>query len=61
MFLVERALGISEAAPERLVLPPAGGAAKLSFYFDYSSLWSYLRFMRLGNLIHSVALVQVSL
>ena len=60
MFLVERALGSQEAAPERLVVPPpTAGAAKLSFYFDYSSPWSYLGFLRLDSLIQSVAPVQV--
>lgn len=59
MFFVERVLGMREAAPERLVMPPAGGAAKLSFYFDYSSPWAYVGFMRLSGLMQSVAPVQV--
>ena len=59
MFFVERALGIREAGPERLTTPPAGGAAKLTFYFDYSSPWGYVGFMRLGSLIHNVAPLQV--
>ena len=60
MFFVERELGVAEAAPERLATPPSsGGAAKLSFYFDYSSPWSYIGFMRLGSLLRSVAPVQV--
>ena len=60
MFFVERALGMRGVAPERLTTPPSsGGAAKLSFYFDYSSPWAYVGFMRLGSLVESVAPVQV--
>ncbi|CAI8052783.1 2-hydroxychromene-2-carboxylate isomerase [Geodia barretti] len=62
MFFVERALGMRGVAPERLTTPPSsGGAAKLSFYFDYSSPWAYVGFMRLGSLVESVAPVQVNI
>ena len=56
---MERALGVKEPPPERLVTPPARGAAKLSFFFDYSSPWAYVGFMRLGRLIQNVAPMQV--
>ena len=59
MFFVERALGRKEAGPERLTTPPSRGAAKLAFFFDYSSPWAYVGFMRLGRLVESVAPVQV--
>lgn len=59
MFFVERALGVADAAPDRLVMPPAQGAGKLSFYFDYSSPWSYIGLMRLASLARNVAPVQV--
>ena len=61
MFFVERALGVADAAPERLVMPPAQGAGKLSFYFDYASPYAYLGFMRLASLARNVAPVQVTL
>ena len=60
MLFVERALGMRGVAPERLTTPPSsGGAAKLSFFFDYSSPWAYIGFMRLGSLVKSVAPVEV--
>ena len=59
MFFVERALGRVEAAPERLLFPPSHGAGKLSFYFDFSSPWSYVGFMRLTSLAANVAPLQV--
>ena len=59
MFFVERALGLREAAPERLTTPPAAGSARLTFYFDYSSPWAYIGFMKLDSLIRNVAPVQV--
>jgi 2-hydroxychromene-2-carboxylate isomerase len=61
MFFVERALGRKEAGPERLATPPPTGAAKLSFYFDYSSPWAYIGFMRLCSLVRSVAPVKVNI
>ena len=59
MFFVERALGVREAAPERLATPPAAGSARLAFFFDYSSPWAYVGFMKLDSLIRNVAPVQV--
>ena len=59
MFFVERALGLHKAVPERLTTPPAAGRARLAFFFDYSSPWAYVGFMRLDSLIQSVAPIQV--
>jgi 2-hydroxychromene-2-carboxylate isomerase len=61
MFFVERALGLRDAAPERLTTPPAAGRARLAFFFDYSSPWAYVGFMKLESLIQSVAPIQVNI
>lgn len=61
MFLVQRALGCLEAEPERLVAAPQQpSSAKLTFFFDYASPWSYLASERLEWLLQSVAPVQVT-
>ena len=61
MFFVERALGMVGAEPERLVTAPTENrAAKLTFYFDYSSPWSFIGYMRLENMLASVAPVNVN-
>ena len=62
MFFVERALGVKDAVPERLLSPPATGGrkARLTFFFDYSSPWSYLGCCRLDALLRSVSPVEVS-
>ena len=61
LFLVERALGVRDAEPKRLCLPLKAhhSSARLSFYFDYSSPWSFLGFMRLQRMIDSVKPVNV--
>lgn len=61
MFLVERALGVTTAEPERLFHPPKGGnsSSHLSFYFDYASPWSFLGCMRLQRMVDSVKPVNV--
>lgn len=61
MFLVQRALGHLDSEPERLVPSPLQPAsAKLTFFFDYASPWSYLASERLEQLLKSVAPVQVT-
>ena len=59
LFLVERALGIVDGEPERLMYPPGSGRAHLTFYFDYSSPWSYVGCLRLQKVLESVSPVQV--
>jgi 2-hydroxychromene-2-carboxylate isomerase len=60
MFLVEHCLGVGDAAPERLVPAPSQpSSAKLTFYFDYASPWSYLASLRMEELLRSVAPVSV--
>lgn len=59
MFMVERALGLSSSAPERLMPAPPHGAATLSLFFDFSSPWSYLAVARLPKLLREVAPIQV--
>ena len=59
LFLVEQALGLHGAEPERLMSPQGGGTARLTFFFDYSSPWAYLGCMRLQHVLEGVAPVQV--
>lgn len=59
LFLVERALGICGAEPERLMSPMRPGRAHLTFFFDYSSPWSYVGCMRLQKVLESVSPIQV--
>eukprot|EP00731_Ephydatia_muelleri_P032388 Em0023g895a len=61
LFLVERALGVRTAEPERLLHPPKDSnlSSHLSFYFDYSSPWSFLGCMKLQAMIDSVKPVNV--
>lgn len=60
MFLVERALGLQGAAPERLAAPPTdGGVANLTIFMDYVSPWSYFASQRLGALLRDVSPVAV--
>lgn len=60
MFLVERALGVEDSAPERLMpAPTQPSSASLTFFFDYASPWSYLACERMADLVTSVAPVQV--
>ena len=59
---MERSLGISDAAPERLVPAPSQPSpANLTFFFDYASPWSYLAAHRMDELLRSVAPVSVSI
>lgn len=60
LFFVERALGI-DAHPERLLSPPSSGSAKLTFFFDYSSPWSYVGFERLKQLERDVAPIKLNI
>ena len=63
MFLVERCLGVGDAEPERLVPTPTHpnpSSAKLTFFFDYASPWSYLAAHRMEHVLRSVAPVSVS-
>ena len=62
MFFVERYLGVGDAAPERLVPAPSqpSSSAKLTFYFDYASPWSYLATLRMEELLRSVAPISLS-
>lgn len=62
IFLVEKSLGVGDAAPERLVHTPSSqpSSAKLTFFFDYASPWSYLAAHRMDELLRSVAPVSVS-
>ncbi len=61
MFLVERALGM-DSHPERLTSNPSfKGSAKLSFFFDYSSPWSFLAMERLSEVVSSVQPIQVNI
>ena len=61
MFLVQRVLGQQDAEPERLMAPPSlPASAKLTFFFDYSSPWSYLASERLEQMLRLVAPVQVT-
>ena len=60
MFLVEQALGLQGAAPERLAAPPTeGGVANLTIFMDYVSPWSYFASQRLGALLRDVSPVAV--
>ena len=57
---MERCLGVGDAAPERLVPTSSQPtSAKLTFYFDYASPWSYLATIRMEELLRSVAPVSV--
>lgn len=50
------------AEPDRLASPPSqGGTAKLTFYFDYSSPWAFLGYMRLEKMLASVAPMKVKM
>lgn len=60
IFLVERALGL-DSHPERIVSPPNQGAAKLTFFFDFSSPWSFLAMERLKDIVASVSPVTVNI
>lgn len=60
MFMVERALGLSSSAPERLMPAPSHGAATLTLFFDFSSPWSYLAVARLPELLRDVSPMQVT-
>ena len=59
LFLVERALGLHGAEPERLMYPQTTGTACLTFFFDYSSPWAYVGCMCLQRVLESVAPVRV--
>lgn len=59
LYLVEQALGLHGAEPERLMSPQEGGTAHLTFFFDYSSPWAYVGCMRLQHVLESVAPVRV--
>ena len=59
LFLVERALGLHGAEPERLMYPQTAGTARLTFFFDYSSPWANVGCMRLQRVLEGVAPVRV--
>ncbi|RDD39677.1 2-hydroxychromene-2-carboxylate isomerase [Trichoplax sp. H2] len=62
LHFVERAIGNKSARELRLATPDSAAAsrdAKLTFYFDFSSYWSYIASIRLPNFVKELSPINV--